>query len=235
MLHLKHTVIGYDKPLFSVDELHLKCGQFYTLAGRNGLGKTTFFRSILGLVKTKSGVIALNNQNLAHFSQQELAKKIAFVPSRFDGVQHLSGRQFLAMGRAPYTNFVGTLTQKDEAKIDEIIALLQLENLAEKDTSVLSDGERQLLSIGKALVQEAPLIILDEPTAFLDYPNRIKILEILKNLAHHQKLCILQSSHDLDLCLAYTDAFLLYSEGKLCILKNEQISKEQLLSIGFQG
>lgn len=235
MLTFEHSVIGYDQILFSVESLDLQPGTFYTLAGSNGLGKTTFFRSILGMVKLKAGKIKFSGNDLTHFSQQELAKNIAFVPSRFDGVQHLTGRQYLALGRAPYTNFIGKLRPIDEAKVDEVIAQLHLEKLADKDTSALSDGERQLLSIAKALVQEAPVMILDEPTAFLDYPNRIKILETLRKLAHEQGLCILQSSHDLDLSISYTDVFLLFQDKKLVCLPGQDTNKEEILAIGFQG
>lgn len=234
MLHFKAISIGHQKTLFRVPELELKRGYFYALIGRNGIGKTTFFNTILGHLKTLSGHVVLDGKNCLELSQLERAKLVAFVPSKFEGVHHLTGEAYVALGRAPYTNFLGKLNPKDWQVVHEIFTSLAIQHLAQQDTLQMSDGERQILSIAKALVQDVPVILLDEPTAFLDYPNRIKILSLLQKLAHEKNLCIIQSSHDLDLCVQTVDAFLLFQEGSLILETNSpDLSKEKLLQLAF--
>lgn len=208
MIHFKHAVIGYSKPLLETGEIVLNSGMFYTLIGKNGIGKTTLLNTLLGITPTLNGSIWLSEHNIHRISNQQRSQKIAFVPSRFEGVQHLTTRDYIAMGRAPYTNVFGKLNASDWEVVDSVITQLRIEALAHADTSELSDGERQIASIAKALVQQTPVILLDEPTAFLDYSNRMAVQKLLREVAHHNQLCVLQSSHDLELCLEFSDRLL---------------------------
>lgn len=233
MIQFNNTEIGYKESLFQIENLELSRGKFYTLIGKNGIGKTTLFNTLNKLIPLYSGEILMNNVRIQDI--QHISKTSTFVPSKFDGVQHLSGRDFVALGRAPFTNFLGKLTSADHAVIDQTFSLLKIEYLTQKDTLMMSDGERQLLAIAKALVQETPVILLDEPCAFLDYKNKMKVLHVLKTLAEEKNLCIIQSSHDLDLSLEYCDQFLVINprEKKLSLYQQGEQTKQKLIEKAF--
>lgn len=235
MIQLKNIEIGYHSPLLSIENLVLETGKFYAIIGKNGIGKTTFIHTVLGLIPTIKGEIDINDQNIHQISANQRAKLVAHVPSKFEGVQHLSARNFIAMGRAPYTNFLGKLAEEDWKLVDEISAELGIESFLQKDTSELSDGERQIASIAKALVQKTPVIVLDEPTAFLDYANRMSVQKLLQNVAKNANVCIIQSSHDLELCLEFADEMLIVEPNKKTIIpiNRANCSKERVIEIAF--
>jgi iron complex transport system ATP-binding protein len=189
----------------------------------------------LGLIPAIKGEIEINDQNIHRISTNQRAKLVAHVPSKFEGVQHLSTRDFIAMGRAPYTNFLGKLAEEDWKLVDEISAELGIESFLQKDTSELSDGERQIASIAKALVQKTPVIVLDEPTAFLDYANRMSVQKLLQKVAKNANVCIIQSSHDLELCLEFADEMLIVEPNKKTIIpiNRANCNKEQVIEIAF--
>ena len=235
MIQLKNIDIGYHSTLLSIENLVLETGKFYAIIGKNGIGKTTFIHTILGLIPTIKGEIDINGQNIHQISANQRAKLVAHVPSKFEGVQHLSTRDFIAMGRAPYTNFLGKLAEEDWKLVDEISAELGIESFLQKDTSELSDGERQIASIAKALVQKTPVIVLDEPTAFLDYANRMSVQKLLQKVAKNTNVCIIQSSHDLELCLEFADEMLIVEPNKKTIvpINRANCSKEKVIEIAF--
>lgn len=231
MLELKNIAIGYETTFFKTGDICLETGKFYTLIGKNGAGKSTFFRTLCKQTFLKSGSISLDGTKLENI--KSTSKLIAMVDSRFDGVQHLKVVDYLALGRVPYTDFLGRVKADDLKIIDEALELLGIQYLKEKDTTFLSDGERQLASIARALVQETPLILLDEPTAFLDYKNKILVLETLKKIAQEKQKLIIQSSHDLDLSLQYSDAFLLINQGTKLMEQYDSTSKEHVVELAF--
>lgn len=235
MLQLKNIDIGFHSKLFSIPEMELKNGKLYTLIGKNGAGKSTLFQSLLKQVKVLKGEVILQSNNINNLSINNLAKYISFVSSRFDGVQHLNVYDYIALGRSPYTNLIGTLSPQDHTLIASMIEKLGITALQHKDTTQLSDGERQICAIAKALVQQTPILLLDEPSAFLDYANRIKILVLLKKLAKELQLCIIQSSHDLELSLEYSDEFLVIDDKtkELVLLNNQGLSKKDLIEKAF--
>ncbi len=235
MIQLKNVEIGYRSALLNIENLVLETGKFYAIIGKNGIGKTTFIHTILGLIPAIKGEIEINNQNIHRISANHRAKLVAHVPSKFEGVQHLSTRDFIAMGRAPYTNFLGKLAEEDWKLVDEISAELGIESFLQKDTSELSDGERQIAYIAKALVQKTPVIVLDEPTAFLDYANRMSVQKLLQKVAKNANVCIIQSSHDLELCLEFADEMLIVEPNKKTIIpiNRANCSKEKVIEIAF--
>jgi iron complex transport system ATP-binding protein len=235
MIELRNIEIGYHSALLSIENLVLETGKFYAIIGKNGIGKTTFIHTILGLIPAIKGEIDINGQNIHQISANQRAKLVAHVPSKFEGVQHLSTRDFIAMGRAPYTNFLGKLAEEDWKLVDEISAELGIESFLQKDTSELSDGERQIASIAKALVQKTPVIVLDEPTAFLDYANRMSVQKLLQKVAKNTNVCIIQSSHDLELCLEFADEMLIVEPNKKTIISINRVncSKEKVIEIAF--
>lgn len=225
MLKFKDLHIGFidrkskqEHLLFKKNDLLFQPGDFVALVGPNGSGKTTLFNTILGFQKELQGEITFDETSLSQFKREEKVKLISFVPSKFSGVDHLSVYDLVAMGRAPYTNILNKLTAKDHQIVQAIIDKLNLNYLANKNTLSLSDGERQIAMIGKALAQEAKVMVLDEPTAFLDYNNRRKVLQILKVLAEQNNQLIFISSHDLDLCFEFCNKV-------IAIDKNEKVLK----------
>lgn len=217
MIHFNQTEIGYKSPLIKVADLMLEAGKVYALIGRNGSGKSTFLRSITGQTPLIYGDININSVSIKKANAIEKSKTIAFVESKFDGIAFLSVADYLALGRAPYTNALGRLSQADWNFVHQVANEIGIEAFMQKDTLSLSDGERQLCAIARAIVQETPVLLLDEPSAFLDYANKQILVDKLLQIANEKQKCIVFSTHDLDLCIENKLEFL--------ALKNNTLSK----------
>jgi iron complex transport system ATP-binding protein len=234
MITFEKVSIGYDRTLYQIDHLQLNTSEVHVLIGRNGSGKSTLLSSIIGETQPITGRILIQDKLISNLSQKEKSQKIAVVYSRFDAIPYLTVKEYVSLGRHPYTNVMGKLTKADESAINGSIQSVGIDAITDKYTSTISDGERQLAAIARALAQDTPIIIMDEPTAFLDYGNRIKVLQILRKLATIHKKCILLSSHDIDLCLELGLPMLLIDQQlKKIIQLSEDISKSQILKIGF--
>ena len=160
-----------------------------------------------------------------------MSRIVAFVESKFDGVEYLSVLDYLMLGRAPYTSLTGKLSETDKEIVLQISSDLQITHLLEKSTTEISDGERQICSIARALIQETPIILMDEPTAFLDFINRQKLIELLNKIAVEKQKCIVLSTHDIDLCLENQLTFLIAIHGRVVI---ENCKNKQDLVANFQ-
>lgn len=234
MIEFENISIGYDNSLFRIDHLHLKKGKLVVLIGPNGAGKTTLFNTLLGVQKPISGTIKVGNVEYSRLDKRMKTKSFGFVPSRFGGVQHLSVRGLVAMGRAPYTNVLNQLNEEDNQIIDEVLELLSIRQLQEKSTIQVSDGERQIAMIGKVLAQSTQAILLDEPTAFLDYTNRKKVLSLLKELAQKEDKLIVVSSHDLELCMGYADEIIAIEANRKELLTfSAPFKKDEIVDLIF--
>jgi iron complex transport system ATP-binding protein len=234
MLELKNLHIGYKKLLFRVEELKLNTGQLISLIGSNGSGKTTFLNTILGLTKSLNGEVLIEGKSINEIAKDLKVRLLSHVASRFDGVNHLTVYELISMGRAPHTNLLNRLTSEDHKIVSEIIHKLNLTELQSKSTTNISDGERQIAMIGKALAQETKLIILDEPTAFLDYSNRLKVMKILKKIAIEEDKLIIISTHNIEICLEFSDIILAVDgNGKELRTYREHVSKKDLISDVF--
>lgn len=198
-----NLTIGYDNKVVQRDlSFDLKAGEIVCMLGRNGCGKSTLLRTLAGLQPALGGSFDIAD--------------VAVVLTDRLSLENTSVREVVATGRYPYTSFLGGLTETDEAIIND-----SLEKVGFSDPSVAqtffnahSDGEKQRILIAKALAQQTPIILLDEPTAHLDLPHRILILRLLRNLAHEQSKTVLISTHELDLALALSDRILLMTPGK---------------------
>ena len=235
MIELNNIEIGHKSTLFRIENIALSKGKMYVLIGANGAGKTTFLQSIIGFLKTVKGEIQIDGGNVLLLNRIERAKKIAFVNSKFEGIEFLRVREYIALGRAPYTNALGRLSKEDTIIVEETIELLHIHHLADLFTTELSDGERQMAAIARAITQQTDLIILDEPTAFLDYANRQKVMRLMKDISIRLNKCIVVSSHDLELCLESAVDLLVVNKNKQKlehILPNS-IDKEGVIQIGF--
>lgn len=234
MIEFEKVSIGYDRILYQIEDLKLNASQIYVLIGRNGSGKSTLLSSITGEIKPIKGKILIENQEVSVLSQKDKSQKISIVLPKNDSIPYLNVRDYIALGRYPYTNTLGKLTEVDQEVIETSIVQVGIEKIADKYTSTISDGERQLAAIARALAQDTPIILMDEPTAFLDYGNRIKVLKILQNLALAQKKCILLSSHDIDLCLDFNLPLLLIDQQTQKLIQLEKgTQKAKILEVGF--
>lgn len=235
MIDLKQVEIGYKSLLFTIDELQLVKGKMYALIGANGAGKTTFLQSITGINAPLKGEILISGTPISTLNRIEKAKTISYVGSKFDGVDYLKVKDYIALGRTPYTNVLGRLDETDLQVINETISLLHLEDLQNNFTTELSDGERQLSAIARAISQQTEIIILDEPTAFLDYANRKKVMELMKKISIELNKCVIVSSHDLELCLESEIDLIVVNKKikKLTLHTAKTLLKTELIEIGF--
>jgi iron complex transport system ATP-binding protein len=229
MIHFKKAEIGYQIPLLKVTDLILEAGNVYALVGRNGSGKSTLLRSITSQTSLIAGDISINSVSIKNTNSSEKSKTIAFVESKFDGIAFLTVANYLALGRAPYTNALGRLSQADWDLVNQVANEIGIETFLQKETLSLSDGERQLCAIARAIVQETPVLLLDEPSAFLDYANKQILVDKLLQIAREKQKCIVFSTHDLDLCIENNIGFLALKNRTL--LKASGLTKHELISL----
>ncbi|MFN5786998.1 MAG: ABC transporter ATP-binding protein [Flavobacteriia bacterium] len=235
MIHFEHISIGYLTELFKIRDLAIEAGQVYGLVGANGAGKSTFLRSLLGLQPFLSGKILINKEVIDPKNGKLRARQFAFVESSFSGIEFLSVEEYILLGRTPYIGSVGRYSEKDREVLEETIRLFDLEKFRKLGTDKLSDGERQIAAIARAIAQETQVILLDEPTAFLDYGNKKRILELLMRVAKEKNLTVILSTHDIDLCLQEEQiSILLIDRNEKELMRcSGSVSKEEILKNAF--
>ena len=226
MIQLKDLTLGYEqRTLLEKVSAHITGGQLVALLGRNGTGKSTLLRAVMGLEKPQNGEIILHGNNIASLKPEELARNISFVTTDKVRIANLRCRDVVALGRAPYTNWLSQLQGEDKEKVDNAMHLVGMDSYAEKTMDKMSDGECQRIMIARALAQDTPVILLDEPTAFLDLPNRYELCLLLRKLTQKEGKCILFSTHDLDIALSLCDTIMLIDNPQLYSLPtNEMIT-----------
>lgn len=190
-------------------------GNLISLIGANGIGKSTLLRTLTGIQKPLSGEVLLNGKNITAYSQKELAQNLAVVLTESLPPSNLTVFELVALGRQPYTNWLGSLSPEDLNKVNKAIALTQLEHLCHKKHFEISDGQLQKVLIARALAQDTPLIVLDEPTTHLDLLHKVNLIKLLKQLASQTGKCILYSTHDLDLALQLSDQMVVMTPGNV--------------------
>ena len=210
MLELHDLYIGYsddDHRRIVAETLNasLPCGVLTCLIGANGVGKSTLMRTMAGFQPALRGEVRIEGKPIAAYSPKELSEHIGVVLTEKNMPADLSIEEVVGLGRSPYTNFWGTLKEADRRVVDEAISLVGLEALRHRKIHQVSDGERQKAMIAKALAQQTPIVFLDEPTAFLDYPSKIAMMQLLRRLAHEQNKLILLSTHDLEIAFQTAD------------------------------
>ncbi len=207
--------IGYEnKTVVSDINVTLNEGDIIALVGPNGAGKSTLFKTFSTHIRPVGGKIELFGKDLMTYSPKERAKLLGIVLTERPDDMFLKVFDVVAAGRYPYTGMFGKLTEKDENEIKVSLELVGIKHLIDRVFNTLSDGEKQKVMIAKAIAQNTPVIMLDEPTAFLDYPSKIELFSLLKKLAKEQKKAILFSSHDLELLFRYTDNLWIIAKNK---------------------
>lgn len=224
MIRFENLKLGYGSRIL-IDNLSatIEGGTLTALVGRNGTGKSTLLRAIVGLGERLGGDIKLQGQSIGSLVAGQLSQLVAFVTTDKVRISNLKCRDVVALGRAPYTNWIGRMQELDRQIVEQSLALVGMADFAEKTMDQMSDGECQRIMIARALAQQTPIILLDEPTAFLDMPNRYELCILLSRLAHEQQKAILFSTHELDIALELCDMVALISPPSLHILPTEQM------------
>ena len=195
----------------------IRSGELTCLLGANGVGKSTLLRTLSAFQPKLEGEIFLEEKEISDFTDKELSRMIGVVLTEKPDIRNMSVRELVALGRSPYTGFWGTLHDDDWQVVDEAISIVRIEDLRDRMIHTLSDGERQKAMIAKALAQQTPVIYLDEPTAFLDFPSKVEMMQLLRRLAREQQKTIFLSTHDFELALQVADTLWLMEAQGLSI------------------
>lgn len=237
-LEVKNTTIGYKKPLINGIDTALNLGDICLLIGNNGVGKTTLIKSILNQIPLLNGDIFLNGQNIKTLSAKAIAEQIAVVLSKAQVPEHFTVTDLISLGKYIHYPYYFALSKSDLLEVERIIENLNLSQYKNLTLNQLSDGNLQKAFIGRALAQNAPMIILDEPTTHLDEENKIIILQLLRKLAKEHNKIILFSSHDWRLAKEFADRIWLFSNGILdagiteeILIRHHELLNPRLFSI----
>ncbi len=205
-----------DGPVILHNRLNtaLHSGEVTCLLGANGSGKSTLIRTISGLMPALGGSVVIDGRKLAHLNVRQIARLISIVLTYEGAFGGITAYEMVSMGRSPHTNFLGKLVPTDRQIIQDAMDKTAIQHLAKRKMAELSDGERQKVMIAKSLAQDTKIILLDEPTAFLDFPGKIETLQLLRDMAEKEDKTILLSTHDLHLAIKFADRLWLLGRDK---------------------
>lgn len=238
-IELKNVTIGYktrNKTVVVASDINgsFRAGELVSLIGRNGCGKSTLLRTLAGFQSMLGGSILQEGREIQEYSIKERAHVLSIVTPHIKPVPDMTVNDMVAMGRSPYTGFWGKLSEEDKEIITNSIRMVGMENLRDRMVVTLSDGERQKAMIAKAIAQETPIIVLDEPTSFLDYPSKVKTMQLLSELAYDCNKTIIVSTHDLEQALQFSDRIWFLDEaGKLIVRTPGEMLSEGILAEKF--
>jgi len=220
VLHTSDLAIGFrstgkrDTVLHSGINLQLFSDEITCLLGPNGAGKSTLLRTFSGFLPPLNGAVTIDEKELDSYSSSALAKKVSVVLTEKVELGSFQVFSVVALGRSPYTGFLGRISAHDTLIIDKALESTGISHLRNRNFDELSDGEKQKVMIAKSLAQETPVILLDEPTAFLDFPSKTETLSLLREAAWKQGKTVLLSTHDLNLALSFADKIWLMAKDK---------------------
>lgn len=205
--------------------LSLPCGRLVCLLGPNGAGKSTLLRTLCGFQPPIEGTVTISGSDITAMSAAEVARLVSVVLTDRPLTPSLTAAEMVGMGRAPYTGFWGRLSDDDRRLVSEAMQAVGIAPLATRRMGRLSDGERQKVMIAKALAQHTPVIVLDEPTAFLDYPSKVAVMKTLARLAHDEGKTILMSTHDLELAAQLGDELMEIENKHIRKITADEVSR----------
>ncbi len=234
MLRISDLEIGYspDRAIFPPISATSKGGELVALVGRNGVGKSTYLRTIAGLQRKIAGEVSILGRNIESVSRNEKARIISFVPAEPVRIPNLDILTFVALARFPHVGWAGKLSAEDWDMVYGAIKLVRIEHLTYRDISLVSDGERQRAMIAFALAQDTDIVLFDEPTAYLDLPNKFEIVCLLRDISHSKKKSIIYSTHDIQGAISEVDKLWLMHESKLVEgIPEELVLNNQLASL----
>ena len=205
--------------------LSLPCGRLVCLLGPNGAGKSTLLRTLCGFQPPIAGTVTISGSDITTMSAAEVARLVSVVLTDRPLTPSLTAAEMVGMGRAPYTGFWGRLSDDDRRLVSEAMQTVGIAPLATRRMGQLSDGELQKVMIAKALAQHTPVIVLDEPTAFLDYPSKVAVMKNLARLAHDEGKTILMSTHDLELAAQLGDELMEIENKHIRKITADEVSR----------
>ncbi len=210
VLKVSNLSIGYGKLVVKKDiNLEAGNGQIISILGRNGTGKTTFMKTIAGLLSANNGDVFIRNEKLQGITREQMARHMAVVLTEKPSTLNLTVKELIALGRHPYSSWLGKLDAKSVEIVDKVISDVGLKDISSYKLFELSDGQLQLAMIGRALAQDTDIILMDEPTAHLDLPNKIEVIRLIKLIASEGKTIVI-SSHDIRLCIQISSRIWLF-------------------------
>ena len=205
-IRTEHLTVGYDKtPLIGDVNLSVRPGEILTLIGPNGSGKSTILKTITKQLKKLDGTVFLGEASMDELKDSQISRRLSMVMTERLRTELMSGREVVASGRYPYTGRFGILSKEDWAKVDEAIALVHAGEVQDQDFMKISDGQRQRLMLARAICQDTKILILDEPTSYLDMGFKMDILTNIRMLARDKKMAVIMSLHELDLAQKVSD------------------------------
>ena len=230
-LETKDLTVGYHgKPLIKDIALHVQRGKIVTLIGPNGSGKSTILKTIIGQLSKVSGTVFLDGKAMEERSRNEIARRMAILMTARMEPELMTCHDIVATGRYPYTGRLGLLSDEDRAKVDEALALVGADELADRDFSCISDGQRQRVLLARAICQEPEILILDEPTSFLDVKHKLELLAILEKMAREKKMTVIMSLHEIDLAQKVSDKIVcVQGENISHFGKPEEVFQEEII------
>ncbi len=236
MIRLSDFSIGYSsRMLLERVNTSFDRGQLTALIGRNGSGKSTLLRAIAGLNRHYTGDVLIDDKDIRSLSPGSLAKYLAFVTTERTRIPNLRCEDVVAIGRAPYTNWIGRMQDIDREIVMDAIRSVGMESYARRTMDTMSDGECQRIMIARALAQDTSVILLDEPTSYLDMPNRYELCSLLSELAHNEGKCIIFSTHELDIALSLCDNIALIDSPDLHCLPTKEMQTSGYIDRLFQN
>lgn len=234
MLELNNTSIGFKQTLFENISASLSSGSLTCLMGINGAGKSCLLKTVAGLVERKKGEIKIDGRDIKEISSNVFARLVGIVLTEKLQVEYLTTKELVSFGRAPYTDRSGRLQKEDLEAIEQAMSQTGILNIKDKFFSELSDGQKQKVLIARALAQEPELLILDEPTTYLDIPSKIDLVNLLLKLARENNLAVLMSTHDLELIQKNADKiWLMGTDGKFSSGSPEELMSSGLFAKNF--
>jgi iron complex transport system ATP-binding protein len=220
VLHTENLSIGYKNKsetntIIQNCDIQLQKGKLVALVGANGIGKSTLLKTITGIIPTLDGTVFLNHKKIQSYLPKDLAQELSIVLTESLPPSNLTVYEIVALGRQPYTNWLGTLSEEDKLKVQVAIDLTEIESFKHKKHYEISDGQLQKTLIARALAQDTSLIILDEPTTHLDLVHKVSLIKLLQKLTHETGKTILYSTHDIDLAIQLSDEMIVLTKNKL--------------------
>ncbi|MFZ5554353.1 MAG: ABC transporter ATP-binding protein [Bacteroidota bacterium] len=227
ILQLDQLSIGYGKNIL-VENIHYSCGKgkIVALLGINGSGKSTLLKTITGFLSPLKGKVRINGEEVALAGEKKLSHLISIISPQPEIFSAMDVYSLIALGRIPYTGIPGTLHESDHQKITEAIILTGIEPFTHREVHSLSDGERQRVMLARALAQDTPLVIMDEPTAFLDIVQRRRMMQVMKELTRKTGKTFLISTHEAELALEYADETCVIHGNQWLCAADKSIARE---------